>query len=199
MSDGCIQHLRSPSLQASIYQLVAITCTPTEAKQGWVWSVSGWETSWEIRCCCWKSVSEAGRVCSSCESYNAPVEINKSRNSGFQLAKSQWGSQLGLQHQTRPNKSAIRRHVKKNQFLFTHPHVPNMFEFLSSVEYIKYILKNVGAQKVSVPFVHFHYMDRKCIGSQREPNLFAYQHSSKYICHVLHKIGRSCLECHESE
>ncbi len=27
---------------------------PTEAKQGWAWSVPGWETSWVKLGCCWK-------------------------------------------------------------------------------------------------------------------------------------------------
>ncbi len=116
-----------------------------------------------------KSDVAAGRVlvrpagCAHPVSPNAPVEINKSRKSGFQLAKSQWGSQLRFTAPTRPNKSAIRRHFKKKSVLFTHPDVPSMYVFLSSLECVTYILKNVAAQIFSVHFVHFHYMDRKCI------------------------------------
>ncbi len=32
---------------ASSYHSAALTWSPTEAKQGWTWSVPGWETSWE--------------------------------------------------------------------------------------------------------------------------------------------------------
>ncbi len=42
------------------------------------------------------------------------------------------------------------------------------------------ILKNVGNQTVLVP-TGFHYMDIKYNGSQWEPKLLGYQHSSKYL------------------
>ncbi len=39
---------------AQPYHPVAQDRFPTEAKQGWAWSVPGWETSWEKLGCCWK-------------------------------------------------------------------------------------------------------------------------------------------------
>ncbi len=58
------------------YHPAAQDWLPTEAKQGWAWSVPGWETSWEKLGCCWKKVlvrPAGGAHPVVCVGPNAPV------------------------------------------------------------------------------------------------------------------------------
>jgi len=48
------------------YHPVAPDWLPTEAKQGWAWSILGWETSWEKQVAAGRGVSGASRACYPC-------------------------------------------------------------------------------------------------------------------------------------